>query len=395
MKRWAVATAILLGLVVTAAGGWAAARLFVSPEQRQAAASPPPPAAVVVPVELDVLAEDITLRADIRPGGDVPLRLRATGDGDAYVTANPVPVGSEVAPGAVVSEVNGRPVLVVPGAFPFYRDLGPGDTGPDVAQLQEALRATGRTIRVRENGTYGADTSKAVAALYRAAGYAQAKRTPTDQGAEQRSATSEQSGEEKSAPVVREQAFVPAAEFLTASTLPARLAAAPGVGAAVTAESTIVLTTGSLSATADVPRSVFERLSPGMTVRVHGPGGEVLEGTTPDNSAVVPNADGVFRISLGTLAIPDEWRDQNLLTTVTLAATSAPELVVPTRAVATGLREGAGSVLKERADGTFVAVEVEVIASLGGVSAVRPVAEDGLAAGDTVRVDEPRVGQER
>src|SRR5207244_81786 len=62
------------------------------------------------------------------------------------------------------------PVLVLQGAQPAYRDLGPGAAGEDVRQLQAALARLGFDPGAL-NGVYGASTAGAVAAWYRSAGW--------------------------------------------------------------------------------------------------------------------------------------------------------------------------------------------------------------------------------
>ena len=50
-------------------------------------------------------------------------------------------------PGSVIVEVAGRPLFVFPGTVPAYRNLSPGETGTDVAQLQAGLRASATPSR--------------------------------------------------------------------------------------------------------------------------------------------------------------------------------------------------------------------------------------------------------
>lgn len=57
------------------------------------------------------------------------------------------------------------------GAQPMYRDLKPGSTGDDVAQLQQALRELGHGTGGDARGVFGAGTKAALTAHYRAIGY--------------------------------------------------------------------------------------------------------------------------------------------------------------------------------------------------------------------------------
>jgi HlyD family secretion protein len=70
----------------------------------------------------------------------------------------------------VLMEISGRPIFAMPGTIPSYRDLRPGDTGKDVAQLQAGLTTLG-FANSDPKGTYGASTKHAVQEFYRSKGY--------------------------------------------------------------------------------------------------------------------------------------------------------------------------------------------------------------------------------
>jgi len=55
----------------------------------------------------------------------------------------PEKAGDRVRPGDVVAEIDGRPVILLRGRLPAYRNLHEGDHGPDVAQLQRNLVSSG------------------------------------------------------------------------------------------------------------------------------------------------------------------------------------------------------------------------------------------------------------
>ncbi len=63
--------------------------------------------------------------------------------------------------GSVVYEVAGVPVRLVEGSVPFYRDLGPGIEGEDVAQLQRTLAFLGY-FEATPDGRFGRNTTQAV-----------------------------------------------------------------------------------------------------------------------------------------------------------------------------------------------------------------------------------------
>ncbi len=156
--------------VVTAAGGFAAATLIVSPEDAAAQTAPPAAGPITVPIERKVLNADIVTRGDIAFTGSVEVVLSTGTNATAVVTGRIPEVGSVIKNGAILLEVTGRPVLALSGELPTYRSLGPGNTGPDVEQLEIALVALGFSPGAQDQ-LYDADTAAAVAELYKSLGY--------------------------------------------------------------------------------------------------------------------------------------------------------------------------------------------------------------------------------
>ncbi|MEM9035022.1 MAG: peptidoglycan-binding protein [Actinomycetota bacterium] len=97
----------------------------------------------------------------------------------AIVTATPLDTGSTVVEGAVVIELDGRPVVALEGPNPSYRDLRPGDDGPDVAAAQAALSRLG-LLDGEPTGVFDTATQTAVVALYESLGYEALGPTPDD-----------------------------------------------------------------------------------------------------------------------------------------------------------------------------------------------------------------------
>ncbi|MFJ8462833.1 peptidoglycan-binding protein [Streptomyces swartbergensis] len=91
--------------------------------------------------------------------------------GRSVVTKVESAPGQKLAAGQVLLEVSGRPLFVLKGAVPAYRDLVPGKRGEDVAQLQAALRDSGHSTGNDLSGVFGPGTEQAVTAFYRSIGY--------------------------------------------------------------------------------------------------------------------------------------------------------------------------------------------------------------------------------
>ncbi|MGW6879205.1 peptidoglycan-binding protein [Streptomyces goshikiensis] len=154
------------GAVLMAAGALLATAVVKSPAQLAAEAGPPAQGVLTAEVERRVLAETVVTR------GTVVADQSVTVAPPGVVTKLPLKAGDPVAAGRLLAEVSGRPVFALRGAVPMYRDLVPGATGDDVAQVQAALRELGHGTGHDAAGVFGPGTKAALAELYRAVGYA-------------------------------------------------------------------------------------------------------------------------------------------------------------------------------------------------------------------------------
>lgn len=173
MKR-GLAVAVVLVAVAAAAGlGWMAGQRVRSPDQIAYETQPPEPSLITVEVELTELAADVITRADV--GYDDPAALSLSGalggqPSVLLVTSAPER-GDDLAEGSAAIEISGRPVFLLVGEIPVFRDLRPKAKGPDVRQLEEALARLGY-FDLAPDDTWDPDTGAAAAAWYEAAGYA-------------------------------------------------------------------------------------------------------------------------------------------------------------------------------------------------------------------------------
>jgi len=134
---------LLIGLVavVTASGvGWATGKRIRSPAEVAARTEPPPLSLITVPVERKTLASDVVTRGTVRYGTPQVVNLPTSALKPTVGVTTVAPVkGTALAEGDVAMVISGRPVLVLAGAQPAYRDIRPGAVGDDVRQLEEAL----------------------------------------------------------------------------------------------------------------------------------------------------------------------------------------------------------------------------------------------------------------
>ncbi|WP_406116918.1 peptidoglycan-binding protein [Streptomyces virginiae] len=171
-----VVLAVVGGAALMAVGGLLATTLVKSPAQVAAETGPPAQGVLTADVERRVLAQTVVMRGTVVADQSVavsPQGVRSgEGAGAALVTKLPLKAGDPVTAGRLIAEVSGRPVFTLHGAQPMYRDLKPGSTGDDVAQLQQALRELGHATGGDAKGVFGAGTKAALSAQYRAIGYA-------------------------------------------------------------------------------------------------------------------------------------------------------------------------------------------------------------------------------
>ncbi|MEV0897785.1 peptidoglycan-binding domain-containing protein [Actinoplanes sp. NPDC049802] len=172
--------AVLAAVLVTV-GALAVATRLKSPAQVAAETAPPPPSTLTEPVERRVLNASVVLRGKVGAEQSVEVRARGGTEGTPVVTALKVGYGAEVTSAQVLMEISGRPVFALPGATPAYRDLRPGATGKDVAQLQKALTRLGFGRGGDAWGTYGPGTKNAVREFYESKGYEPMPAGPDDE----------------------------------------------------------------------------------------------------------------------------------------------------------------------------------------------------------------------
>ena len=172
MKRGLSVTVAVLVVAASAGAGWWLGRGIRSPAQIAAEAEPPEASLITVQVERTELSANVITRADV--GYDDPAILSLGGSlggvtGSLVVTAVPGR-GEELAEGEAAIEIAGRPVFLLEGPIPVFRDMRPGAVGPDVLQVEQSLARleffTGEADQVWDD-----DTGSAVEAWYQSRGY--------------------------------------------------------------------------------------------------------------------------------------------------------------------------------------------------------------------------------
>jgi peptidoglycan hydrolase-like protein with peptidoglycan-binding domain len=159
-------------VALIAVGGWSAASRIESPAEMAARTAPPPASPILVPVEERVLSTNVVTRGTARFGLPQPISLAPSAlkaNSPGLITTLPA-LNTQFKEGDVLLTTSGRPVLVLEGSAPAFRDLFPGISGGDVEQLERALQRLGFDPGPVD-GKYDEQTSDAVAAWYKSVGH--------------------------------------------------------------------------------------------------------------------------------------------------------------------------------------------------------------------------------
>jgi peptidoglycan hydrolase-like protein with peptidoglycan-binding domain len=146
----------LVAVLVAAAGWWAGRVTLGSPAGRPAEQTEP----VVATVSEQTVGRSLSLTVTVRQPFVAAAVNGLAGTVTTLNTASPAKNGD------VLYAVNTVPVRAVAGELPFYRPLGAGANGEDVAQLQRALADMG-LFKGSVTSSYGASTADAVKAWQR------------------------------------------------------------------------------------------------------------------------------------------------------------------------------------------------------------------------------------
>jgi hypothetical protein len=170
-KRVNVLWAILGVVGGMALGAWYMGSRIQSPAEMAARTAAPEPSAILVPVESRVLSSDVVTRGTVRFGLPQPISIAPSTvkGGIGLISSLPRP-NTGFGEGEVILSASGRPVFVLRGETPAFRDMAPGTSGGDVRQLEEALARLGFDPGIVD-GNYDQKTSAAVERLYQKAGW--------------------------------------------------------------------------------------------------------------------------------------------------------------------------------------------------------------------------------
>jgi peptidoglycan hydrolase-like protein with peptidoglycan-binding domain len=420
------------GAALLAIGGLIGASFVKSPQQIAADTAAPPATATTAKVVSQVLTSSVQMRGVVYPGTQydvypsAPESDSSTADtgstgasaggsaaggssGSVYISRLEVSDGHTISNGEQLAEVDGEPLFALAGRVPAWRDITPGESGPDVTELQKALAALGYYAGGDTPGLYGVATEDAVAVYYEHLGY-----TPPATGG------------------------VPLTDVIFLPSLPAKVIAVNGAKGQQPGQPFLELAArGSLALTGELPPAYAGQVKTGLKVKIFDEvtgihatgtisdvgaattitpvgaivnvgGGSASVGTAGStgssgpgsagssssgaagstNSSSSTNPEGTPFIPLAvqpSKPLPATLNGENVLVTVETGRTEGPALTVPVAAIVT-TGSGASYVTVAGADGKQSQVPVTPGISENGYVQVTPDSGHKLAAGDSVVV---------
>lgn len=416
-RRMLLAAGIAAALL--AVGGLIGASFVKSPQQLAADTAVPPPTQSTAPVVSQVLTSSVQMRGVVYPAAEYDVYPSApedtgasgaasdsapaaggAGSSSVYISRLDVAAGHSVSSGELLAEIDGQPLFALAGKVPAWRDLTPGESGPDVTELQEALARLGYYDDADTPGYFGSATEYAVSLYYEHLGY-----TPPVTGG------------------------VPLSDVVFLPSLPATVVAVNGARGQQPGSPFLELAArGSLALTRELPPAYAGQVKHGLKVRIYdevtgvratgkvedlgtattlAPAGAVVGvggGAAAASSAAAADSQsagasgsassGSSGSSGATVFIPlivhpsrplaAVLNGENVLVTVETGRTEGPVLTVPVAAVVT-TASGTSSVTVAGRPGRRT-VRVTPGLSENGYVQVTPATPGSLTAGDNVVV---------
>jgi peptidoglycan hydrolase-like protein with peptidoglycan-binding domain len=378
--------AILLGIAIVALlaaiGGLLISTSIKSPADLAAQTRPPGLTLLTATVHRQVISSTVLAQGKVTQPAEVsgPAAGGGGGAGGASAGAEPIVTriflrpGDDVPPGRVILEVAGRPVFVFAGTVPAYRNLVPGESGEDVAQLQLALESLGFGVGADTSGVYGPGTAAGVAAFYQSIGYP---------------APAVSTG-----PKADRGAMMPLSEFMFLPRFPAHLASIGAKVGGTASGKLVTLSMGNPAIAGQLNPNDHGLVRAGMKVTITDTvTGRSVRGRV---TSVRSQTQTKHSISGGIYLpmrirpdrpLPSSLIGQNVRLTIAAAHSRGPVLAVPEAAVFASVN-GSTYITKVTASHSQVRVPVRAGITGDGLVEVTPARGGTLAAGDKVVIGE-------
>jgi len=420
------------GAALLAIGGLIGSSFVKSPQQIAADTAAPPATVITAKVVSQILTSSVQMRGVVYPATQydvypsAPEADAATGTGSTaggsatggtspgavFISRLDVAAGQTISNGEQLAEIDGEPLFALVGRVPAWRDITPGESGPDVAELQKALAALGYYQDGDTPGFFGTATQDAVSAYYEHLGY-----TPPAAGG------------------------VPMTDVIFMPSLPAKVIAVNGAKGQQPGQPFLELAArGSLALTGELSPAYAAQVKPGLKVKLFdevtgiraagtiaevgtattiAPVGTIVNvgggsasvsaagsagsgsagsgstgsgstgaaaGSGNSGSAANPGATPFIPLTVNpSNPLPAALNGENVLVTVDTGRTEGPVLTVPVAAIVT---TGSGTSYVTVAGGHGKQTQVPVTPGISenGYVQVTPVTAGKLGAGDSVVV---------
>jgi HlyD family secretion protein len=377
---------LAIGVVGMSVVGLATVLFIESPNDLAARSAVPPATNITAAARWQVLRKAITVQGAVRSARRIAVTATAP-YATVTITRMLVKGGERVLPGHVLAEVDGRPIVLLQGRLPAYRDLHESDQGPDVAQLQRALESLGYAD-FDPDGFFGASTEFALTLFYRNLGYAAPVYRPKPR------TTRRASGAGHTADQLRPPSvYLPRSEAVFIPTKSALVTAVNArVGDMVRGSTVLTLATGNPYISAKLSQYQAAGIHRGMSAEIVTPAARTVAGSVTSISSVpaaAGTAAGGYRVLVRPArAMPQRLIGSKVRLTLLAPVTSGPVLTVPAAAILAGPRQ-VTEVVKVAA-GRRSRVAVYTGPSADGLVAVQPLRPGALLPGDRVLIGTSR-----
>ena len=386
---------LAIGVIAMSVVGLATAVFIESPQDVAARSAAPLATPITGVARWQVLRHAITVQGIVRAKRPILVAAMAPFS-TVTLTRMPEKVGDRVRPGHVVAEIDGRPVILLRGRLPAYRNLHEGDHGPDVAQLQRNLVSLGYAD-FDALGVFGQSTALALLLFYRHLGYQapiyhhRVPANPTQPTAGPPASLPPTAGPPAAHHLVIRSAYLPRSEVVFIPARSALVTAVGGrVGDIVGGGAVLTLATGAPYVTSDLTPHQATQVRRGMLASIvaANPGliarGAVTRiGSLPPVGGPPPHGYPILVKPLR--ALPQTMIGARVRLTVEAPVTSEPVLTVPLAAFVSAGAGHAGHVVVLRA-GRRIKVLVLTGPTADGLVAVQPARRGALRPGDHVLI---------
>jgi hypothetical protein len=381
---------LAVGIIVMSAVGLATTAFIESPHDVAAQSAAPPATALTAVARWQVLREAITVQGIVRSARTITVTARAP-YATVTLTRMPVRPGDRVRPGHVIAEIDGRPLMLLRGRLPAFRNLHEGDHGPDVAQLQRALQSLGYAD-FDPPGYFGPSTALALVLFYRHLGYdapvyhPRLRSAKPEAGRAVRGISNRLTGTELVIPSaylpMSEVVFIPARSALVASV-------AARVGDLVRNSTVLTLATGNPYVSGVLTQHQAAQARRGMSAQIVAASPRLTVAGTVTRVGPLPTGGGAAVHGYPVLvrprrALPQRMIGASVRLTLRAPVTNAPVLTVPVAAILAG--KGRAAYVVKITAGRRIRVAIFTGPISDGLVAVQSVRRGKLRPGDRVLI---------